>query len=73
MLSTKYQAKGNYLTAVPNTYKTYADTKGSLSADGYLTAVPDTYKTYADTKTSLSDDGYALASQQVSVDAALSV
>jgi hypothetical protein len=73
VLSTKYQAKGNYLTAVPNTYKTYADTKGSLSADGYLTAVPDTYKTYADTKTSLSDDGYALASQQVSVDAALSV
>lgn len=34
---TAYQPAGEYLSAVPDTYKTYSDTKSSLSADGYAT------------------------------------
>ena len=35
-LSDSYQEKGNYLTSVPNEYKTYDSTLSSLSSDGYL-------------------------------------
>ena len=35
-LNTK-QPAGNYLTAIPNDYKTYVQTKTSLSSDGYAT------------------------------------
>ena len=31
-----FQPKGDYLTSVPTTYKTYTDTKATLSTDGYL-------------------------------------
>ena len=39
-----------YLTAVPSTYKTYSDTKQSLSNDGYATQVQ------LDTKSAISVD-----------------
>ena len=35
---TAYQPAGDYLTAVPDTYKTYDDTKTQLSTDGFATA-----------------------------------
>ena len=41
---------GDVLTAVPSTYKTYADTKSSLSSDGYAT------QAQLDTKSSVSVD-----------------
>lgn len=33
---TAYQPAGDYLTAVPDTYRTYDSTKQDLSADGYV-------------------------------------
>ena len=35
---TKQYVDSKFLSAVPDIYKTYADTKASLSSDGYLTA-----------------------------------
>ncbi len=70
-LATENWVEGkNYLSAIPNTYKTYNDTLSSLSSDGYatqnwvegknyLTSVPNMYKTYSETVSSLSNDGYA--------------
>lgn len=37
ILTANYQPKGNYLTAVPTTYKTYSQTAAALSNDGYAT------------------------------------
>lgn len=38
ILTANYQPKGNYLTAVPTTYKTYSQTIAALSSDGYATS-----------------------------------
>lgn len=38
ILTANYQPKGNYLTAVPTTYKTYSQTVAALSSDGYATS-----------------------------------
>ena len=50
----------DFLTSVPTSYKTYADTKTQLGTDGFKTysatktqLVTDGFKTYADTKTAL--------------------
>lgn len=37
ILTSQYQLKGNYLTAVPTTYKTYSQTVAALSNDEYAT------------------------------------
>lgn len=38
VLTSQYQPKGNYLTAVPTTYKTYSQTVAALSSSGYATS-----------------------------------
>lgn len=38
VLTSQYQPKGNYLTAVPTTYKTYSQTVAALSSNGYATS-----------------------------------
>ena len=35
-VDSNFQLAGNYLTAVPDAYKTYVETKSSLSSDGYV-------------------------------------
>ena len=35
-LSNSYQITGNYLSSIPNDYKTYDDTLSSLSSNGYI-------------------------------------
>ena len=51
-LSDSYQAKGDYLSSIPNDYKTYDETLSALSSDGYLMS-SDIVSAIGDIQTSL--------------------